>query len=415
LDISDTDSTTKTIEMILKQNCSERCREWTTKQVCTHHRYKRHPSTLALATYYSTSPYFINWLKVKHTEHKNISSCFVYKQHKERGDSTLKNTSHLFNRFLRYAADIDNGLEYVDYAMDISDFTFLDLGFAPGGMVSLLLEVGKGVGVNLEPSEGGNVYPTQLELVVKDGIVQFEAVNMDIIQLARQNCEFYSRVEIRTFDMVIVGITTSGSKQERQLDELELKNLLHFAQLLVAFRYLKKGGAILIRMHLSLRLVDLHLITFLFENFKGLVKVTKPLTEFAMRKTYWLFVDGFDPVDGAIDRLEALVKETEKAPYDDVDADILDGTLHNPILMTESVDELLSKYGDVLIQTLNPMWQAQCEILEFIKAGKSDRMCGYCKSGNGPCSKCIKVVPECILDAAGRVRERLQGHINKYV
>lgn len=42
-------------------------------------------------------------------------------------------------------------------------------------------------------------------------------------------------------DLAIIGITTSGSDQKEsgEMDELELKNLLYFSQMLICFKFLR--------------------------------------------------------------------------------------------------------------------------------------------------------------------------------
>jgi hypothetical protein len=403
------------------------------EQVCSHHRYYRHPGTLALSCFFiKHSPSFFRWLRAKRQPGEGnyyITKCFQRKsnpKHEKSGlrfDSSQAGIVPLFNRFLRYAADIDFGTHYVEeafHAIVDGSYSFLDLGFAPGGMVALLLDRDpriRGVGVNLEPSLGGNVYPPHLDYLIENDTVRFQALNYDVIELARREDNVVLNTDVRLrdglFDFCIIGITTSGSKQqvEGSMDELELKNLLHFAQLLVAFRSLRMGGSILIRMHLSLRLVDVHILSFLLENFQGIPRVTKPLTEFAMRKTFWLWVDGFSPVPDAIERLTKLVQPTENPPYDDFDPTTLDGQLHNSILMRLSIEEILQRYGEQMATILTPMWEAQADVLEQMMTGKNDRLCNRCRYGDEkfPCLRCKKNVPLSIIDAASNVKSRLES------
>ena len=77
------------------------------------------------------------------------------------------------------------------------------------------------------------------------------------------------------FDFVIVGITIhQGHLLGRDEEEggimghaNELKDRLHFAQLYFAFKYLKPGGMILMRHHMSVRLVDFHLLALMLSLF----------------------------------------------------------------------------------------------------------------------------------------------------
>lgn len=80
----------------------------------------------------------------------------------QRWDSRQENIAPLFNRFLRYALDIDLGLGLVEHAVELArrqgSCRFLDIGFAPGGMSQLLLDADPnvtGVGITLAPDSGG--------------------------------------------------------------------------------------------------------------------------------------------------------------------------------------------------------------------------------------------------------------------
>lgn len=416
------------IPEILLLKCPIRCQPWIldNETVCEHHAFYRHERTTAISNFFASSPEFLPWLQVKRMDKdgdKLISQQFQRsKTNIRNGDEVQggRSSSHqsniptLFNRFLRYAADIDNGTGYVANASKISEetksFSFLDIGFAPGGMVSLLLDAHpsiKGIGINLDPAKGGNVFPEEL---ICD---RFQVLTNDVIELARNpDLDFLSLfpdLGVSLFDLVIVGITTSGSSQEKVdgVDELELKNLLHFSQLLLAFKYLKAGGQILIRMHLGLRLVDMHMLAFLLENFTGEAKSTKPLTEFAMRKTCWLSISGFVPSPDAVDRLSLLVQPDQASPY----ASVINGSekLNSAILIHENHQEMLKKYGSKMVAILEPMWYLQRRVIEAVMNGMKDKVCGYCRKGERPCSGCQRKVPPPILNAVVAVKTRLDS------
>jgi hypothetical protein len=426
------------IIQVLKLPCHAHCDEFKVPQgtsgelqkYCPHHQFLEHDRTFKFASFYrdkSITGVFENWLKLKRLDFPSgspgINKCFQKKAQDTkkmdqaagvRYSSSPHAVPELFNRFLRYAIDIDNGVDFVGHAVKTSrenpSFAFIDIGFAPGGMSHLLLEAiptAKGVGINLDPALGGNVYPS-----VFDTHERFQVLTRDIIQLARDH-EY--KFEIPACDLVIVGITTSGSSQKNasELDELELKNLLHFSQLLVAFRNLKIGGSILIRMHLGLRIVDAHLLAFLLENFdQSTVKASKPLSEFAMRKTFWVHCSGFNPVSNATTRLENLIRDHQPAPY--ASQSPFSDSLNGPFLMKESDDELLERYGAQIFNILEPMWGMQAYVLEAIVSGLQERACFNCKKANWPCSFCSKKVPRRILNSLMEVNKRMkQSYIPK--
>jgi hypothetical protein len=405
------------------------------EEVCKHHQFLRYPSTHLIASYFAQHSSFKPWLRVKKPPgdgNPQINACFNKKSkdikvHDEkvgkRFNSSLEGVASLFNRFLRYACDIDNGLGYVNDARLCAEqngsFTFLDLGFAPGGMVSLLLDCHpktRGIGVNLSPERGGNVYPEVLDNIRDEmGNLRFKALEEDVIELARSEKNlltiFEDLIIDEGFDLVIVGITTSGSyqKTEGRMDELELKNLLHFAQLFLAFKFLKPNGRILMRMHLGLRLVDIHMLTLLLQHFPQNLMPAKPLTEFAMRKTFWVYGKGFNNYDkNALGRLKELIQPCNAPPYGESEKVGTDGeTLcNNPILIELEVKVILEKYGQDLIKILAPMWNAQYDVLNAIMNGCCERVCYSCRSG-WFCHKCRKNVPRQILNAVRSVQQRL--------
>ncbi|KAJ3268904.1 hypothetical protein HDV01_002103 [Terramyces sp. JEL0728] len=438
-----------TVEEILGYPCLNRCREWMQPDevICKHHAFLYMKDTLEIAKYYSSAnnpinnsndtlnelddDEFIKWLRVKRLPQENRFISAVFRKRTtdtktERYHSQVQATADLFERFLRYAVDIDLGLNYVSCANGIPDYNFLDIGFAPGGMSYLLLKLNNtsGVGINLNVEKGGNVYPSNF-----DSMDNFKVVVGDVIDIARQSCSPVSTnhapvdFNIPQFNLCIIGITTSGSQQKKEAqDELQLKNMLYFSQFLISLKSLKENGSLLVRMHLGLRLVDLHLMTVLVKCFKS-SRSYKPMTEFAMRKTYWVYCEGYQRDQGIIDRLQVLVNSTtnpyeinydllemsklslsEKKPQKEI---LADAELQNPTLITESIHEILEKYGTNIKDTQRNMWRAQRTILEQMIQGKFDRVCFNCKKGT-ICSKCRRNVPPEIIQGVEKVTNAVE-------
>jgi hypothetical protein len=255
---------------------------------------ERHPDmfsveTTTLTEFYTTnSAVFRRWAEARSAGYSNKFIAHFFDKKKGSRDSQQHRAgAHegaeirpIFTQFFKYAIDIDNGLAYTERMIDVAEATgkkcwFLDFGFAPGGMADLLLEAHPGihgVGVSLEPSKGGNVY-----LEVLDRHERFTPFLGDIIDMARANLDLVTACNLPAdfdgFDLVIPGITIH---QEWEGDNMnELKDLLHFAQLFFAVKYLKPGGMVMMRMHMSVRLVDCHMLAlmlsmFQLERFSGL-------------------------------------------------------------------------------------------------------------------------------------------------
>lgn len=222
------------------------------------------------------------------------------------------------------------------------------------------------------------------------------------------------------FDLGIIGITTSGSDQKKDavIDELDLKQLLYFSQLLVCFKGIKKGGALLVRIHATVRLFDLHFLCCLFESFDNEnVNVGKPLTEFAMRKTFWCLLTGFNPskAEKFIKRLEKLVLATP-SPYTVLDNVHSSSSgdqqgLSDQLLITDDLETVWKNHGDKIIEVFETIWEAQAGVLQGIVDGNwcsCNRKFRYKEEGGRlRCEFCRMNIPENIGTALLRVDERL--------
>lgn len=480
-----------TLKQLVELPCGKRCEEWmysdldeeaakkaaqdvrNTPSHCPHHRYLLHPETLLIAQTFDEqsgkmdrrassgtgdktnqhhpSTIFYEWLLTRRylaERNPNIQAMFSRRNAgfakadvHGRTDSKVQNIGPLFDRFIRYAADIDSGLGYVKFAKDQAtangDFTFIDIGFAPGGMAALLTDVHKsvrGVGYSLEPEKGGNVHPAKL------GDGRFNPILGDVIALARDDEKVNLAHALPNgpgekfpgFDFLIAGITTSGSDQagEMSMDEVDLKDLLHFSQLYVAFKNLRTDGqgSLLMRMHLGLRAVELHILAFVLENFSSHAVVQpgypnaighKPLTEFAMRKTFWVFAKGFAPKPDAASRLKALLQaDPKKILYSPFRDKSLPESELLSLFPKSTIPSLLNIYAEKATRILQPQWSAQLKSLRHLMASRdhSDKLCGRCRGhlmdghGSGKwCHKCERGMMPIVLDAIVRVDDVVKG------
>ena len=273
----------------------------------------------------------------------------------------------------------------------------------------------------------------------------------------------------------------------------ELKDRLHFAQLYFAFKYLKPGGMVLMRHHMSVRMVDFHFLALMLslfnpdehaisnvvdrrsaeeaeQNVSGAVQgaeattapaadvppqpkppkasnqsksswadsdedqdddddnaslipahlsaavaagsaasgdvrsgdggrgggacssgqgrylkptilATKPMAEFAIRKTYWVVYQGFDR--GSCEQRDVLgilleMLRMEKHPYS-LNEELEAMPYNNPNLCGrgEPLEKVLAEYGDQAIGVLETVWRMQVVALQGFMDGKKDRMCRY--------------------------------------
>eukprot|EP01134_Creolimax_fragrantissima_P000171 CFRG0171T1 len=451
--------------------CGQRCSQWMRPDIplCPHHSHLMGKDTALMAEFYNTHSKgaFKRWTQARQIAefHPLIQRLFIRRASSNsswkdasttaggvngganvmRLDSRQSNVEKLFRRFFLYAIDIDMGTDFTGLAKSMANahgqFRCLEFGFAPGGMSALILSAHPNthvVGVSLNPELGGNVYPEEL-----GNHKRFRAVMGDVLDLARRDvplvpysCTRYmlDAIEVENahkptqneskatlgYDLAIAGITVSGSTQVHDDNELEIKDNLHFAQLYISLRDLVPGGCLLMRLHLGFRLVDLHIIALLCSLFTARPVSSKPLTEFAMRKTYWVMFSGYKGVEhaesvAALGRLRVLLTEViseantdgETATYikPNIASEVAytndviksepqhqtaherhayafeNGRYHKPILMDVQTDTLLEKYGESCVAVMSPIWQSQTRVLNSCMEGHTSKLCRTCARG----------------------------------
>eukprot|EP00474_Spongospora_subterranea_P009675 CRZ10133.1 hypothetical protein [Spongospora subterranea] len=398
--------------LLIADKCASRCAEWLpspTALRCPQHEYLDYPETKQMVEYldsHDQSSSFKRWATTRNRAETdpNILKCFYRRPntedvHKEakRWDSCQENIVPLFNRFLRYAADIDNGVHYVQRAKEIcqtqGSFKFLDMGFAPGGMSELLLDADSritGAGITLGAGNGGNVYH---EYLCNNS--RYAVIEADILKISQHpdGLSGFMSVPEGGFDLIIAGITISGSHQAEESEHVNLKDRLHIIQLALAMRHLRPGGILLVRMHLSIRLLEMQMLGLLIKCHEK-ETITKPLTEFAMRKTFWILFENFVPDATLSKRLQTICTQV--------------GALENDLLGI-GIDAFLQQFGSRLIATLSPVWKKQSDVLEWIMSGKRDRLCGKCRATSSVCRYCLSVVFPDVVRAVGDVMSRLKN------
>ncbi|ETO18772.1 hypothetical protein RFI_18485 [Reticulomyxa filosa] len=308
-----------------------------------------------------------------------------YRNQDNSNRSSDQNVVQLFRRFYRYAIDIDNGCHYVEWMVKCAKAKqvsyFLDIGFAPGGMSKLLLDGCNGIrgmGITLPPESKGNAIIRELYRHKK-----FFCREFDIVSLAKQInrridfmklCKFENEQMFPGFDLVIIGITIHQEFDEAGYQRLDHQILL--SELYVAFQTLARGGAILMRHKISLDLIHQHILYMMLTCFSSF-KCHKPMTEFAIRKTFWILWTGFDSLKAQpfIQNLRHLVHvDKEKPPYA-INRET--GKFFDPAMVKKSGEEIIAEQGDKMLQVMVPMFHVQLQCIEDYCQGKKDRLCKH--------------------------------------
>jgi len=356
-------------------------------------------------------------------DNKYVKTFFAFKdKNKDSSRTHRENIPSLFRRFYRYAVDIDLGTNFVQNFVEMKGTLFLEFGFAPGGMSKLLLDrddAFSGVGVTLPPGMGGNVYP--------DDFLhhpQYNAVEADVINLANSGLEnIEATLGTKMMDLSIIGITI-----HQPFDEFDhLDHQLIYSQLYFSLLYLKDGGSLLIRHKIGLSLIHTHLMILFLELFDGEPVFHKPLTEFAIRKTYWVLWKGFNreklkegqTLEKCLHLLSEVLKGN-RSGYDYNGGETKE--YYNACLITRSIEEVVEVHGQALLDLQHPMWVIQSQALKAYMNGKKDRPCrrGRC-SGECSAAHCIDdLIPGIhenivkvnnrIMEEQARISERIQYH-----
>lgn len=331
---------------------------------------------------------FVHPRIINYFDRKTDSSPQWKKRTRSKDSEVVK---YNYDRFLRYAVDIDEGVDYLGCFQKKCDRNplypcyFLDIGFAPGGMSTLLLKSApnaRGIGITLGTENGGYSVPENLLNHPK-----FSCIEMDVEKLAvlykyeaRKAMGLSERFE--GFDFVICAVTPftdpTKSKLEREYLWVNKWRLL-YAQLIMAFTFLREGALVLLRHKLSYRVADIQLLYNLIPRFSGYV-CTKPRSQFVIRRTFWTLWMGWR---GESEKEAAETMEFVRKMKDLLKRPLKETTVQhvNECIVTCKIPEMWVKITCARVRPiLKPMIEEQIRALEQFMDGKSDQMCkrNYC-------------------------------------
>jgi len=340
---------------------------------------------------------------------------------------TKQNISYNLDRYLRYAIDIDEGVDYVGHFQQkcnrnpLYSCYFLDLGFAPGGMATLLLESAPnayGIGVTIPSENGGYAVPDSLLNHRK-----FTCIGRDVEELATMTkTQMMKALNVTAqtfegFDLVICAITPFNDPSKESLDKTLFginKWRLLYAQLVLAFSFLREGGLLLNRHKLSYRICDTQLIYTLLSRFAGFVP-TKPKSQFAIRRTFWTLWQGWKGNDEKlwvenkelIGNMKALL---EKPVEETTQQDISD------CIINCKIPELWVRVTCPAVRPLlRPMLEEQVRALQQFIDGKSDQMCTRSMCLRTKSTNCFRAhSEEELISGVKKAHERIDKRMEKW-
>merc|ERR1712228_829533 len=182
------------------------------------------------------------------------------------------------------------------------------------------------------------------------------------------------------FDLVIIGITLHQDFNRNE----RLDHQILLSELYIALLTLNDGGSILIRHKIALDCIHQHILYIFLKCFDD-YQSGKPLTEFAIRKTFWILWKGFDRNKcqklKIVQGLRHLIfnYDGQCPPYG---KNPKTQQYHNPHMIEQTPQQIVNELNGGLIKVMDPVFEIQMKSLRSYCSGKKDRLCSgrkYCK------------------------------------
>jgi 23S rRNA U2552 (ribose-2'-O)-methylase RlmE/FtsJ len=246
---------------------------------------------------------------------------------------------------------------------------FIDLGCAPGGFSKGVLGFNKharGLGVTLPFDEHG--LPMIMEDWTDNERARYELCEFNLLHLPKDfDIRVKSFLSGNRCDLVICGAVYRDSTTLQPQDTVPsnhstrigptCRTILRLRQLSIAFRYLKKGGALVSVAKLNISVITIKTLLFLRSHFAHVSGVKSP-TLHGGRSTYYLVCQGFQL--GYEEKIEAILYlEHLEQDLAGTDGDGDKVSLAEAIGLAKLVEET-----EYLLSHFEPLWKQQMEFLE---------------------------------------------------
>merc|ERR1712176_929225 len=175
------------------------------------------------------------------------------------------------------------------------------------------------------------------------------------------------------FDLVIIGITLHQDFNSNE----RLDHQILLSELYIALLTLNDGGSILIRHKIALDCIHQHFLYIFLKCFAD-YQSGKPLTEFAIRKTFWILWKGFDRNKchklKILQGIKRLIQQYDGQcpPYG---KNPETQQYHNPHMVEATPQQIVDELDGGLIKVMDPVFDIQMKSLRSYCSGKKDRLC----------------------------------------
>ena len=221
--------------------------------------------------------------------------------------------------------------------------------------------------------------------------MRFEIYEADLVEEAKEedgkDSTKYQREGLRELDLIINGITIHNDKYQRSRGtEIAL------VQMYYTLTSLGDGGMALVVMNAILTFRTLQQLVVLLNLFQSCTAV-KPIAIYTIRKSFLVFCKGFQKARLDNWNLTETLRKIltghrnhsgEKAEEYYKDIYFLGdqyAETHDNLTIAKS---LVDKWGDAIIQMLNPVWERQKEVIQQVMKGRKWMLCDYrvrCRNG----------------------------------
>merc|ERR1712228_437475 len=175
------------------------------------------------------------------------------------------------------------------------------------------------------------------------------------------------------FDLVIIGITLHQDFNSNE----RLDHQILLSELYIAFLTLNDGGSILIRHKIALDCIHQHILYIFLKCFDD-YQSGKPLTEFAIRKTFWILWKDFDKNKcqklKIVSGLRRLIHNFDimRPPYG---KNPVTQQYFHPHMIEHTPQEIVDELDGGLVNVMDPVFEIQMKSLRSYCSGKKDRLC----------------------------------------
>lgn len=278
---------------------------------------------------------------------------------------------------------------------------FLDLGSAPGGFSSYLLDHNRestGVGITILPdSETHIIYVAPLPVL--EDPKRYTTHYMDVLNLAKEYITSTPSISFhrllshdQTFDLIIAG--AFGTAEHSACSSV-VKARLGISQLFIALHHLEAGGNLLMVMSTTPRLWTLELLGFLDEFFDSM-SAAKGKKLHSTRSTCYMVCRGFKSKkrEAGIESLKVVLKTLEELLVPKAHPLSQDGgewqsrsSLFDPL---RSGSQAFDANKSLFLEVLEPLWRFQYNNLYSDLKWRDPDYLSVCRSTGPPLPRMLQ-------------------------